>query len=364
MGIAAMVQGDRGAARFRALAMQARLAGRSVSDLAEQYRNRLGPIARRQMLGLDNQTLRLQRNLSRMFSGLNIEPFLGALDSVLSLFSQSTVTGRQLKALIERLFGPILEQTSVLGPIVRSFFQGIILAVLILENKILQLRIAWRRAFGRSEVLDNIDATRVALFGGIAVVSVLVGAVGALAVAFGVMAAAMLIALSPFILLAALFVGLPILIGMAISSLADFFNETNFTELASNMIDGLVDGLRNGLASVAAAAGQVATAASDAFRTALGIASPSSVFAAFGANISAGVAQGVDSGSPGVNNAIGGLVDVPEGAGSIGGTVTVSIGDVNINAAETNNPRELAQAFRDQLASVLEGVLVESGAAQ
>ena len=68
-----------------------------------------------------------------------------------------------------------------------------------------------------------------------------------------------------------------------------------------------------------------------------------------------------DAGTPAVEDATSNLVDAPTGGG-LGGSMSISIGDVNISAAETSDPRELAMQFRDQLAAILEGLNVELGA--
>jgi hypothetical protein len=106
----------------------------------------------------------------------------------------------------------------------------------------------------------------------------------------------------------------------------------------------------------------LAGAASSAFRSALGISSPSSVFASFGTTIAEGVGVGIDAGTGGVEDSVSGLVDVPTGGG-VGGATAITIGDVNISAGDSDDPRELALAFRDELAGVLEGVNIELGVA-
>lgn len=361
MGIAAMVQGDRGAARFRALAINARLTGGSVRALAEDYRNRLGPIARRQMLSLDNQTARLRRSLDRIFSGLRIEGFLSALDQVLSLFSQSTATGRALKAIVEALFQPMIDQVEFLGPILRRFFQGFVIGALLMTIAILKVRNWLRDTFGGTELFENVDMLNVALYAGIAAFALFAAALAVIAIGFGLAALAVGLFVLSLIAVPLLLGAIAFAIGFAIGALVDWFQETDFRSLASDMIDGIVEGIRSGTSSVIQAVRNLATSATGAFRSALGIASPSSVFAGFGLNVAQGVSQGVDMGRPTVEDSVAGLVEVPQGGG-VGGSVAVSIGDVVVNAGASNDPRELAVAFRDELASILEGVSIEMGA--
>ena len=361
MGIAAQVQGDRGAARFRALAINARLTGRSVSDLAEQYRNRLGPIAQRQMLSIDNQTARLRRNLNALFRGLRIEGFLSAISRVADLFSQSTASGRALKTLMETLLRPIIDCLEKSMPLARAFFEGMIIGALLLTIGFLKVRNALRDAFKGTDLLGNINAMDVALGAGIAVVGAFVLALAAAAAVFAIIAAVV----GAFLVVLLAIPAAAVAIGAALAVVAvvvhDFFEGLDFEELGRNMIAGLINGITSMAGRLTNVVSNLASRAADAFTSVLDMGSPSRVFAGFGRNIAQGVVQGVDAGGSAVDGAVSDLVTVPEGGG-LGGATTVSIGDININAAETSDPRELAISFRDELASILEGVSIELGA--
>jgi len=361
MGIAAQVQGDRGAARFRALAINARLTGGSVADLAERYRNRLGPIARRQMLSLDNQTTRFRRNVDRIFDGLDLEGALGGLDQVLDLFSQNTASGRAMRSTFASIFQPMLDAIGELAPIVRAFIEGMIIAGLKLQIAFLEVRNALRETFGGTSFFDDMDAVEAATTAGIVVMGALAVVVLALAIVFGLAAAALLVFIATL-------VAVPLLIGLlvaglvgAISEAIDFWSEVDWGGLADDMIDGLVDGITGGARAVGDAMRSLATGASNAFRSALGISSPSTVFAGFGVNLTEGLSQGVEAGSPAVEDSVSGLVETPGGA-ALGGATSITIGDVHVSAGETDDPRGLAEGIRDALAEVLEGVQIEMGA--
>jgi hypothetical protein len=362
MGIAAQVQGDRGAARFRALAINARLTGGSVRDLAADYRDRLGPIARRQMLSIGNQTERARRSLDRIFSGLRLEPFLEALDGVLSLLSQSTATGRALKVIFEALFQPLIDQIGTVGPIVRRFFQGFVIGALVVTIWIQRMRNALNEAFGGGDFVDNATLVKAAILAGVVAFAAFTIVVGATAVVLALAAASMLVFVATLLLVPALVVAAGVAIGFALGAVIEFFQETDFGALARSMIDGIVNGIQRGVARVAGAVRNLAAGARDAFTDALGIASPSSVFAGFGLNIAQGTTQGIEAGTPAVEDAASSLVEAPGGAG-IGGSVSLSFGDINVNAGESSDPRELAMQLRDELASILEGVGIEMGVA-
>ncbi len=354
MGIAAMVQGDRGAQRFRALAHNARLTGGSVVALAEQYKRRLGPIARRQMLSIGNQTKRLRDNLDLLFKGVRIEVFLSALEKILSLFSQSTATGRALKTIMETIFNPIIKQVSKIGPLVKRFFQGMVIAALIVLVALLKLGLVLKKVFGDTTFLQDVDKMNLALDLGAIAMGAIIGVIAVLALGFVALAAAVLIASAPFL----------ILIDTA-KRVIDFFGQIDFASIGKSMVDGLIRGIQGQGAALVKVVKGIASSVSSTFKSALGIASPSKTFANFGANISAGVEQGIDSGSGDVNAAAGGLVEEPTGGGvgGGGGSVSISIGDIAVNAGEATDPRALALAFRDELAAVLEGMSIELGAA-
>ena len=361
MGLAASVQGERGAQRFRAMAVNAALTGRSIRDVTEEYRRRLGPQARRVMLSLDNQSARLRRGLERIFSGLRIETFLSAISQITDLFSQSTIEGRALKAAVEAIFQPMFDATESLGPILRRFFQGILIGILGLTIGFLTVRNAMRRAFGDSTLLTNQQLMTAAMWAGVAAVGVFVLVLAAFLVVIGAVA----LVIAGFVLFAASFPAIlfAIVAGFVAlnNAVIDFFSGTDFVAAASNMVTGLINGLVVGTSRLQAAMVRMAQAGIRSFQAAFGISSPSSVFAGFGMNITEGLAQGIERGSPAAGDAVSGLIDAPVGGARIGAT-SIAIGDVNINAGDSANARELAIAFRDELANVLEGVSIELGA--
>lgn len=359
MGIASMVSGDRGASRFLAMARHVRATGGDVRDLAADYRNRLGPIARRQMLEIGNQTDRARRSLDRIFSGVRIEGFLESLDSMLSLLSQSTATGRALKSIAETLLNPIVDSLGVVGPLLRRFFQGFVIGALIAVIMIQRVSNALEGLFGEG-LLADVDMLRAALFLGMGAFVAITLAATVLTGIFLLWAAGIALVIAGFLILPALALAFAAAVGLAVMSIVDWFQETDFGELARSMIDGLIGGIRSGTSSLVRAVRGLAGSASDAFRSALGISSPSRVFAEFGINVAQGAAQGIEAGTPAVEDAAGALVDAPAGGG-VGGSVSLSFGDININGAESSDPRELALQLRDELASLLEGVGIEMG---
>lgn len=359
MGLAAMVQGERGANRFRALAVNARLAGGNVSDLAARYRDELGPMARRVMLSLENQTTKLNKNLARLFGGLNTEPMLSALDSVGSLLSQSTASGRALKSLFEALFQPIIDKVGEASPMITNFFKGMVIGALIAGIGIIRLRNQLEAVF--PGFLGDANSAKIAVYAGIAAFAIFVGILALATVAALALAVAMFLVALPFLLVIGLIALLAVGIILAIEAIGDAFEAVS--DFVGDMIDGIVNAITGGTPRVEAAFNQLAEKGAKGFADSLGIASPSKVFASFGRNIVDGAVLGIETNAPQLESATGGLVEEPMGGGRASST-SISIGDVSVSAGESSDPRAMAIAFRDELASVLEGVNIELGAAR
>lgn len=358
MATTAAVQGTAQANRFARMAAGAARAGRSVRALADDVRGRLGGIAARQMLSLEVQSSKLQESFGQLFSGLRIEGFLQKMSELGALFSQSTSTGRALKLLVERLLQPMIDALEWLMPIARRFFQGMVIGALILEQGILRLRLWLKKTFGGSDILGGIDAMEVALWAGVLVIGGLAGAAAGAALAMGALAATALLIAAPFIIGAAAIAG----VVYAGYKLVEWFQSMDWGQLGQSIIDGLVGSLRAGTTLVVQTVRGLADSAKDALTSALGIASPSRVFAELGEQIPRGMAVGIEAGAPVATGAVDEMIGAPAVAGGAAATMQVTIGDVHIHA-KTDDPTSLAQAFREQLTSILEGVAIQMGAA-
>lgn len=353
LSIAQSVQGDRGAARFRAMAISIARTGGSVRRLADDYRARLGGIAQRQALGLDRQMQRLHESIGRLFGDVRIEGFLSALHEVVSLFSQSTETGRALHTLVGALFNPLFDQIAGLGPLARRFFQGMLIEAQRLTIIFLRVRNAIQHAFG--------SETRAALFGGADALSL-----GRFA-AYG-LAAALLLVLVPLAILGAYaFVAFQRLSQMATAFNALRDGAREWTIAGRQMVDGLVGSITGGAERVRAAVSGLAATAVSSLRQALGIHSPSRVFAELGRQVPRGMELGIDRGSEGVGSASDRMAASSAGGGAAGvsrgsSRPSISIGDIHVTVNGQGDARAIAQGIRDELASLLESVAIEMGA--
>lgn len=358
VSIAGAAGGEGLARRFAGMAAAAARTGGSVRALAETVRARFGGIAERQAISLGRQMERLQENVAAIFGTLKIEGFLRALRSVASLFEQSTASGRALRGIVEVLFQPMIDGIARSGPLVRRFFQGVLIGGLRLGIVFMRLRNFVLRAFGGSDVLGAIDAQTAALYVGLA-------AVGALAVAVIAATAVMAAFVAPLVLAYVAFRKLQEAWAAGVrlfDSLADAGRRAG-----TSLIDGFVGAIVRGRDLVRETVGGLAGAATMALRDALQIRSPSRVFAELGAQIPRGLAVGIDDGAGATQGAVEQLVDAPEGAGVGGaGRAPISIGDVHIHMAPGSDEasgRDIARTIVDELVRQLQGAGIELGAA-
>lgn len=369
MTTVAAVQGEAMAARFRGMAVGAARTGGSVRALADDVDRRLGGTARRMGLSWERQMERLRESFGALFDDLELDGALGALDRVLSLFSQTTVTGRALRGILTALFQPVLDGVEGVDDPVRDFFEGAVLATQRLTIGFLRLRNWMNRTFGG-------DASGLGNFVNWANVGTVAVALFAVAVltAVGTLALLAAIILLPIAALLALGFAAGYAIGWVIEQfgeLGDWLGDVDWSELGGNLIDGLVDGITGGVSAVWGAVTSLGDSMTGALRDALDIHSPSRVFAEIGRMIPRGLAVGVEAEARVSSGAVEDLGSVPSG-GAVGGggrgrgvgAVYVSIDRIDVSAGSHEEvPTNLADRIREAVEEALLGVLVETGGA-
>lgn len=118
------------------------------------------------------------------------------------------------------------------------------------------------------------------------------------------------------------------------------------TGVGRAIVDGIAGGISAAAGAIADAAKNAAKSALDAAKSALGIKSPSTVFAQMvGLPIAQGMAMGIRQGVPMVASAAGGLA----GAAVGGASTTVNVGGMTINQAPGQRGDQLARMTADQL---------------
>ena len=123
-----------------------------------------------------------------------------------------------------------------------------------------------------------------------------------------------------------------------------------FSAIGTHIVGGIVDGIRGGVGTLTSAITNLGAGAIASARDALGIHSPSRVFAdVVGRQIPAGIAMGVNAGAPMAQDAVSGIVS-PRIPALGGGGSPVSI-TIEVNGA--SQPQETARAVRAELEDAL-----------
>lgn len=388
VAIVAATQGDAQARVFMSMAAGAQRAQGGVKRLTDDAKARLGGLANAQLLGLSVQTRKLRENFSGLFDDLKIEGLLRSLKSVTDLFSQNTQTGRALKELMTTLVQPLVNGLETAGPIVKRFFQGMVISALLITIGVLKIRNALRDAFG-SDNLKGLDAANVALAAGVTVGLLLTAVMAALAIKVAIVTFPIWGTVAALVALFA--------IGVKVG---EWFASVDWSGLGKSIIDGLVNGIKGGAKWVKDAVVGLANAVARTFREKLEIFSPSRVMRRFGVHVAEGPVVGIDSQLPAVERASERLADavVPDAeraafggvptpelparqrvadaepaatpaAPHRGGTparapvqVTFHDGAIQIQTAATD-AAGLAEELEGPLAALLQGALTELGGA-
>jgi hypothetical protein len=331
----------------------------SVKVLAADTQRALGGIVAQQMRGLDAQSAKLKKDFNGIFSGLNIEPALSGLQTIVGMFDKTSATGQTMSFFFETIFQPLVDKAETAGYAVEAFVLGF-------EKSALQLYIGAKPmlrvlGFKSPELTDTLDAAAkageifaVVLTAAAVPVVAIVGAFAALAVAGE---AAFLIGISPLIagfyafskfgpVVADAVTGAASAIWSAIttivSGVVDLVNNPGkWLELGVNMVRGLAQGIAGSAGEVLAAIGGVVTGAIGSAKKLLGIASPSKVTRQLGGFTGEGFTDGLEgeqsaaqdamadlvAPSPAVlskADALGGAIDVP--ASPLAGMPSIEIG--------------------------------------
>ena len=332
--------------------------GDGAKAMRDAIEKKFGALNLAKMLDLDVMKTKFHELLQMLTSGVNLEPLLGALHDFFKLFDQSTVAGAALKKLMT-VFGDGLIAVAVKGlPIVKGLFEGLILATLDLYIAILKLRIWFKNTFDDSELFKNIDLVTT----GVNAAKI---AVVALAVAFGILAIATLLALSPAIILFGLIaaaVAIVVLQFTLMKKAFDWLLSIDWSGTGKAIVDGLTKAFD--AIDLSKKGAEHGAKLKDGFKKSLGIASPSKVFEQYGVNTTEGYSKGIDRGAPAVNNQISDMASPSTiaggSSGGSSGAVTVTFGDIIISADGAKHKdmqslvAELREQFRNEVTRMLE----------
>jgi len=376
--IASSVGGSEAEAAFMNAAIAAAKAGEPIDDLARKMKAQFGAAAEAQVLGFRVQMMKLGESFENLFKGVKNEPFLVELAKITSLLDVSTSSGKALRAIINTMLDPIFATVAKAGPAITQFFKGMVIGALLVTIAVLKVRNALQDAFGSKDAQDGASGLKLALYAGAAAAIVIAVALVALAVVLGIVAIAVaMVALSlailfvPFLIVVAIVIAAAaavvaafVFIAMAVVNTYKAIKALDFKAIGASMMEGLVSGITSGAGAVVNALRALAEKMKATIKGALGIASPSKVFAEFGLNTSAGFAEGIKGGSRDVSGAVQNMVQLPGpamGGSNVSNSSNTTMVTINVNAPSGDAKDIVAQVER-AMGDLLEGAAISYGA--
>ena len=261
--IASSAGGEQMASDFIKAAEAAHKTGGSVDALSAKMKKELGGVAAAQALSFGVQIDKLKENLTGLFSGADITPLLTAMHALLSIFDQTTATGQAMRAAI----GSAIE--TIIGVVLRAATMMVKLYIAVKSNSVVWF-ILTSAVKGIAIVFGLIAAVIGIVVAGLGLlvspIFILVGAIGSFigAIVGGI---------------SSLFSYLAAVPGRIKSSLSDF----SLADVGSQMISGLISGIASMGSALIGSLTNLVSSGIKAAKSALGISSPSRVFASIGA---------------------------------------------------------------------------------
>lgn len=333
---------------------------KGLEALETAAQTKFGPIVERQMMSLTVLGSKLGENFKALFAGVNIEPFLKGLKSIVDLFDENTVLGYALKTIFGEVFTWISDKAAVVFPYIRAFLLGIALGAIYVAAVVKKLATTISTALGL-DGMKSLVSVETAFYAGAAAIALVTGALVGLAavwlVNMAAMAVAALVAWAPLILGAAA-IALAVYgfykLAEAASGLWDELKDVDLAKIAGDIMDGLINGIKAKISAVKDAILEVSTAITSVFATDQEQHSPGRKAMRQGKYVTQGHAIGIEQGIPmverasmGVSKAVtGGLEGDSGGAGGgAGGPVSVTI-----NVYGRDDGDEVARKVDERLA--------------
>jgi hypothetical protein len=334
---------------------------KSVGALAKEMDSKFGGIAKKRMLGLDQQAQTLEKNLGSLFSGLNIEGVLEGIAKLVGLFDTSTESGSALKTLMGVIFQPLANSTTGIFTKIERFILGVEIGAVNVAIAVKKLAKEFNFDLGAMKDWPDVADIGEAAAYGIAAALGLVAAAGyAIYTAFENLADVVTILLSigeasnaAWAAIGEFIMGLPDAAGDAVAAAA---------LIGSAITDGIAQGIEDGAEAVIAAITGVANDAVATAKKILGVNSPSKVFAAeVGGPISEGIGYGIEEDSHFIGRALDRVtdpsqVDVKSAAGAGG-----ELPPITISVTGSGDPAQTAALVEEALVRVLSGYAETQG---
>lgn len=301
-----------------------------------------GPDYQKRLLSMDVQTARFKKNVASTFSisTATLEPLLKGIQSLIQLFDTQNASGRAMQVVFRSVFEPLIEGATKTIPTLRTNF---ILAQIQILKGLIQLKLFTQQYGDELRFAGKAVAILTALIVGgllLAIGFVIVNLV-LIGAAFGFVVGVVTALIAGCVWLGAQLLTLGVAANDAvigkIKAAFDWLRSVSLSDIGTAMIDGLVQGITAGAAKVTSALKGVVDGAVKTAKSALGIASPSKVFAEIGGFTAEGMEQGVSDGAGAVQSSISDMVAPPEAAAPAaapaagkgeGGGVTIVINGV------------------------------------
>lgn len=326
--------------------------GDGAAALKDAVEKKFGGLNLRKMMSLEVIGEKIHERLANMTADVNLEPLLKGFSELGDLFDEGTIAGAGLKTLVTA-FGTNLVGGMAKGiPLAKQFFKGLVIGALQAGIMFLQLRNWLKKTFGDNETLKGVFSLESALKAGKVVA-------GTLIVGLGLLAAAVGGALAGMAALGELYLGM---LDTA-DAFGKYLREINWAELGTSIVDGILGGLTSAGSKLVSGTKDLAGKIKSAFKDALGIHSPSKVFAGYGENTAEGFQQGVEAGTPAAARSLDAMGEAPTSGkgGGKGGAFSISM-PITINVSGPNAAQQITSpAFLSELTKALEQVLVSAG---
>jgi len=277
MAIAGAAGGDKLANEFLGLAQNARYFGQDLDKVTERFKTKFGAVAEARLLSLGVQFSKFKENITWIFSGADIDPFLKGLHTILGLFDRNTDSAKGMRATVTKL-----TEAAIGGFLRVAIF--LVKTYIWLKTHAAAWKVVEFMVTGVKTAFVILGVLAVATLAVIAAaVAALMGAIGLIATGWGAIIEAM-------------------------SAAWAYFQSHSLSEIGTEMINGLVGGLKAGAHLVLEALTSIVTGAVKGVKKYLGIASESKLMKAeVGYEMGAGTAGGLDKSRAEVSDAAEGM---------------------------------------------------------
>lgn len=320
------VFGSSAGSSFAQAAAEAQKAGKSVSELAKDAKEKLGPGLALELSRPSVAATKLRGAVSGIFDGIDFSGVAKAITAIAAAFEKGSAVGDAFRAVFEAFFGGISDKVGESSSMLVAFVEEVTIvflrAAIAVKPFVRKLGELWDKLTEGEEksvgfrtallgvqlivagVASAFDAMGAVLTSVSTAFSAITGALGFVANLLGSVNGAL-----SNISFDGVLDGLKTFVDEAWNTLVGW--ATSGLTAAGNFVKGMANGISLGVGMVVDAAKGLADQALGAIKSALGIASPSRVMLAFGGYTAEGFAGGMDAGASMVEASAASLAAAP-----------------------------------------------------